>query len=179
MQAFKKFLIGGMIALGVLPLATGCSASYWRQLTQTSQPEATVTQRGKLTWTGKTVDSAVVYTVERTPPVVEIKLMPNSANLNLEVMQIQIVSPIDGAGFEQINDLQVNFFQQIPNDKPLSLELGQILTGELATATNPGGTAPLTDTTLLAQATFVGRGALGESIRWSVTIPIDIEVIEP
>jgi hypothetical protein len=181
-RALRLFLI-----LVPVLLLSGCTASYWRTLLQTSQVTSVVTSNGKIVWTGETTadDSGVfttTWSVSRTPPVIALSLVEGSAALDLEYLYVEYLSPVGddprGTGIGGLDYIVFPYIAHLLTEESLNLSLPEILTSELVDAADPNNAdSELYDYDVDARITFYGRNKLGQRIIWKTVVPIGIDVV--
>lgn len=178
--------LGLLLLLPVLLLA-GCTPSYWRGITQTSQVNSTVVTSGKVLWTGETAadDKGVFSTrwnISRTPPRLSLALLDRSVGVDLEFIVVEYLTPVGdspvGTGIADLEPIIFPYIAHITPESPLVLTLPEILSIELVNASDPNNlNSELIDLDIDARLAFWGRNKLGQRIIWRTVVPISIEVV--
>ncbi len=176
-------LLLATLLLASMLLATGCTASYWRGLLNTSGIDGTVTTKGKIAWKQtEQDDGSVIYEVSKTAPVLSVALIPGSSPVDLQMAKVDYYSPV--GDFENgellfidgVDTAIMPFLARLQGETPVSLNLGQIITSQLVDATNPDSGSKIPEIDVQANVTFQGRNQFGSTITWQITVPISVEV---
>lgn len=176
MRPLKLFTL----LLTMLLFVTGCTASYWRSLLNTSEVHGVVTTKGKVAWKVEFNDEGnSEYLATKTPPVIRVSLAEGSSPVDLQNAEVSYFSPQGGdtGGLGQIEELYaaMPFVVRIDPGAPQEITLGQIITKQLLDLTNPSQSSRLQDVDIEAVVKFMGRNQLGSPVSWQISVPISIE----
>lgn len=178
MRPLKLFSLLIAVAL----FATGCTPSYWSSFFKTSGIQGSVATKGKIAWKRvEQEDGTLIYQATKTPPVLNVSLIPGSSPVDLQNLEVLYFSPLGGetGGLARIEELYsaIPYATRLQPDTLATISLGQIITNQLVDLTNPDrGNDKLQDIDVEAVATFRGRDQIGNSATWQVSVPISIEV---
>lgn len=170
--AMKSLMPAALLTAATL--TTSCSPSYWNTLFNTSEAVASVSSAGKVEW--KFDKTNTVWSSTRKAPVVQVSLTPGSSPVEIQQIAAQYVTPFNSeatgrAGFSYAATIQPN--------TPLNLTLSELITQDLLNASSPkNGDPPIGQIDVNAFVQFQGRNKLGQSIRWSVSVPISFSYVE-
>lgn len=173
-----------ILLLATVLLATGCTASYWRGLLNTSGIQGAVTTKGRLVW--KLIeqeDGSTRPQVTKTSPVLQVSLIQGSSPVDLQTAVVEYYSPVgdiengEMTYIDGVDTAVMPYLARLQNETPVAFNLGQIITNQLVDASNPErGNNRLQDIDVQAKVTFQGRNQFGSSVSWQITVPISIEV---
>ena len=179
MRPFKLLTL----LLAIVLFATGCTASYWRSLLNTSGIEGVVATKGRLVWKKfEQEDGSFRFQVTKTSPIVQVSLLDGSSPVDIQTAKVDYFSPvgdIENAQYAPIDsiDTAIMPFLARLQGKDIPLNLGQIITNQLVDVSNPErGNNRLQDIDVQANVTFQGRNQFGSTITWQSTVPISIEL---